>query len=31
MKIELMDWKGERSYAMYDNFGVSDEKVWLTL
>lgn len=31
MKIELMDWKGERSYAMYDNFRVSDEKVWLTL
>lgn len=27
MKIELMDWKGERSYAMYDNFRVSDEKV----
>lgn len=27
MKIELMDWKGQRSYAMYDNFRVSDEKV----
>lgn len=27
MKIELMDWKGGRSYAMYDNFRVSDEKV----
>uniref|UniRef100_A0A672REL8 Si:ch211-287a12.9 n=1 Tax=Sinocyclocheilus grahami TaxID=75366 RepID=A0A672REL8_SINGR len=29
MKIELMDWKGERSYAMYDNFRVSDEKAAL--
>lgn len=27
MKIELMDWKGGKSYAMYDNFRVSDEKV----
>ncbi|XP_052423709.1 fibrinogen like 1B [Carassius gibelio] len=26
MKIELMDWKGERSYALYDNFRVTDEK-----
>ncbi|KAL7847221.1 hypothetical protein SRHO_G00222010 [Serrasalmus rhombeus] len=26
MKIDLMDWNGERSYAMYDNFRVEDEK-----
>ncbi|XP_051539593.1 fibrinogen-like protein 1 [Myxocyprinus asiaticus] len=26
MKINLMDWKGEKSYAMYENFRVSDEK-----
>ncbi|KAI4877739.1 hypothetical protein NFI96_016174, partial [Prochilodus magdalenae] len=26
MKIDLMDWNGESSYAMYDNFRVADEK-----
>ncbi|XP_053502224.1 fibrinogen like 1B isoform X3 [Ictalurus furcatus] len=26
MKIDLMDWNGEKSYAMYDNFKVADEK-----
>lgn len=29
MKIDLMDWNGEKSYAMYDNFKVADEKVSL--
>lgn len=27
MKTDLTDWKGGKSYAMYDNFKVSDEKV----
>ncbi|XP_072515193.1 fibrinogen like 1B [Salminus brasiliensis] len=26
VKIDLMDWNGEKSYAMYDNFRVADEK-----
>lgn len=26
MKIDLMDWNGQKSYAMYDSFRVSDEK-----
>lgn len=31
MKIDLMDWNGEKSYALYDNFRVADEKVSLHL
>lgn len=27
MKIDLMDWVGEKSYAIYDHFRVADEKV----
>lgn len=27
MKVDLMDWNGKRTYAMYDNFRVADEKV----
>ncbi|KAF7701279.1 fibrinogen like 1B isoform X1 [Silurus meridionalis] len=26
MKIDLMDWNGEKTYVMYDNFRVADEK-----
>ncbi|XP_053097393.1 fibrinogen like 1B [Pangasianodon hypophthalmus] len=26
MKIDLMDWNGEKSYAIYDNFRVANEK-----
>ncbi|XP_061074060.1 fibrinogen-like protein 1 [Conger conger] len=26
MKIDLMDWKGERNYAMYENFRIADEE-----
>ncbi|XP_042564461.1 fibrinogen like 1B isoform X3 [Clupea harengus] len=26
LKIDLMDWKGETNYAIYDNFKISDEK-----
>ncbi|XP_056141132.1 fibrinogen like 1B isoform X2 [Lampris incognitus] len=26
VKIELMDWKGERSHAFYENFRISDEE-----
>ncbi|XP_035240260.1 fibrinogen-like protein 1 [Anguilla anguilla] len=26
MKIDLMDWKGERKYAMYENFRIADEE-----
>ncbi|XP_076876079.1 fibrinogen like 1B isoform X1 [Brachyhypopomus gauderio] len=26
MKIDLMDWKGEKSYAVYDKFRVASEK-----
>uniref|UniRef100_W5L7T1 Fibrinogen like 1B n=1 Tax=Astyanax mexicanus TaxID=7994 RepID=W5L7T1_ASTMX len=26
MKIDLMDWNGQKSYAIYDNFRVADEK-----
>lgn len=29
MKIDLMDWNGEKSYAIYDNIRVADEKVSL--
>lgn len=29
MKIDLMDWNGEKSYALYDNFRVAEEKVKL--
>lgn len=27
MKIDLIDWDGKKSYAIYDNFRVADEKV----
>lgn len=27
LKIDLMDWTGEKNYALYDNFRISDEKV----
>lgn len=27
MKIDLMDWSGEKSYAIYENFRVANEKV----
>ncbi|KAJ8391448.1 hypothetical protein AAFF_G00089220 [Aldrovandia affinis] len=26
MKIDLMDWNGERNYAMYENFRIGDEE-----
>lgn len=26
LKIDLMDWTGEKNYALYDNFRISDEK-----
>ncbi|XP_036393587.1 fibrinogen like 1B [Megalops cyprinoides] len=26
LKIDLMDWKGERNYAMYENFRIANEK-----
>lgn len=31
MKVDLMDWNGEKSYAIYDNFRVADEKVSLSI
>lgn len=31
MKIDLMDWNGEKSYAMYDNFRMADEKVSINI
>lgn len=31
VKIDLMDWDGQRSYAFYDNFRITDEAVRKTL
>lgn len=27
MKIDLMDWDGQRSHAFYENFRITDEAV----